>query len=260
MAFSEEDKHVIKFLRQNKHYGAKRFLKEFPHKSWSRGGLDKIILKYDRTGTSKRLPGSGRPRTARTADKIEAVETLALSQEDLPQTHCTQRQIALEVGIFKHTVNRIVKKDLRLICMKKHRAHELTVANKQARLDRSRLLLHRYPASLVHFIWFTDEKLFTFASPSNTKNDRLYVAIGTRKRDIAADRLLRTCSTFSKSLMVSVGVSSLGRMSIHFVEPGVKINGQYYRDVLLTEDLLPEIREFSEFYIFQQDGVPAHRA
>ena len=34
MAFSEEDKHVIKFFIQNKHYGAKRFLKEFPHKSW----------------------------------------------------------------------------------------------------------------------------------------------------------------------------------------------------------------------------------
>ena len=32
-------------------------------------------------------------------------------------------------------------------------AHELTVVNKQARLDRSRLLLRRYPASLVHFIW-----------------------------------------------------------------------------------------------------------
>jgi len=72
MAFSEEDKHVIKFLRQNKHYGTKRFLKELPHKSWSRSGLVcKIIRKIDGTGTSKRLPGSGRPRTARTVDKIE---------------------------------------------------------------------------------------------------------------------------------------------------------------------------------------------
>ena len=26
------------------------------------------------------------------------------------------------------------------------------------------------------------------------------------------------------------------------------------------KDLLPGIREFSEFYIFQQDGAPAHRA
>src|SRR6218665_152018 len=129
----------------------------------------------------------------------------------------------------------------------KRRAHELTVANKQARLDSSRLLLRRYPASLVHFIWFTDEKLFKVASPNNTQNDRLYVSVGTRKRDIAADRLLRTRPTFSKSLIVSVGDSSLGRTSIHFVEPGGKINGQYHRDVLLMEDLLPEIREFSEF-------------
>src|SRR6218665_392758 len=116
MAFSEEDNHVIKFLRQNKHYAANRFLKEFPHKSWSRGGLDKIIRRIYRTGTSKRLPGSRLPRTAGTANKIEEVETLALSQEDLPQTHLAQRQIAREVGISQRTVNRIVNKDLCLIC------------------------------------------------------------------------------------------------------------------------------------------------
>ena len=50
MAFSEEDKHVIKFFRQNKHYEAKRFLKKFPHKRWSRSGLEKIIRKIDRIG------------------------------------------------------------------------------------------------------------------------------------------------------------------------------------------------------------------
>jgi len=27
-----------------------------------------------------------------------------------------------------------------------------------------------------------------------------------------------------------------------------------------VEDLLHEIREFSEFYTFQEDGAPAHRA
>jgi len=103
--------------------------------------LDKIIHKIDCTGTSKRLPGSDRSRTARTADKIEEVETIVFSQDDLPQTHSTQRQIAREVGISQRSVNRIVKKDLRLICMKKLWAHELTVANKLARLDRSGLLL-----------------------------------------------------------------------------------------------------------------------
>jgi len=70
MAFSVDDKHVIKFFRQNKHYGANRCLKEFPHKSWFCSGLNKIIRKIDRAVTSKRLPGSGRPRTARTSYNI----------------------------------------------------------------------------------------------------------------------------------------------------------------------------------------------
>jgi len=60
--------------------------------------LDTIIRKIDSTGTLQLLPSSGRPRTARTADNIEEVETLILSQEDLPQTHHTQRQIAQKVG------------------------------------------------------------------------------------------------------------------------------------------------------------------
>ena len=34
MVFSEEDKVAIKFLRQNKLYGAKRLLAEFPSKQW----------------------------------------------------------------------------------------------------------------------------------------------------------------------------------------------------------------------------------
>ena len=35
--------------------------------------------------------------------------------------------------------------------------------------------------------------------------------------------------TLSRSFMVSVGVSALGTTSIHFVEPGVKVNGHYYQ-------------------------------
>ena len=260
MAFSEEDKISIKFLRQNKQYGAKKFLKEFPQKGWSLGGLKKLIRKIDTTGTAARRPGSGRRRTVRTVDNINDVEALVLSQDDNPQTHKTQRQIARELGISQPSVNNIVKRDLRLKCLKKRKAHELTEANMQARLDRSQSLLRRYPAAMVNFIWFTDEKLFTVAAPSNSQNDRLYAAAGTRKKDIAGARLLRTRPNFSKSVMVSVGVSALGRTAIHFVEPGVKVNGQYYRDVLLMHGLLPDIRTFSDYYTFQQDGAPAHRA
>ena len=73
--------------------------------------------------------------------------------------------------------------------------------------------------------------------------------------------LSKTRSNLSKSVMVSVGVSALGCTELIFIDPGVKINGAYYRDVLFSQHLLPQIREISgEFFTFQQDSAPAHRA
>ncbi len=128
------------------------------------------------------------------------------------------------------------------------------------RFKCSQRLLNKFPPHLVDFIWFTDEKVFTIATPSNKQNDRLYARVQTRKRDVPAERLLRCHSTFSKSIMVSVGVSSLGSTSLHFVEPGVKVNGDYYCDVLLAQKLLPDMKAISEFFVFQQEWAPARRA
>jgi len=42
-----------------------------------------------------------------------------------------------------------------------------------------------------------------------------------------------------------------------FIELGVKINGAYYRDVLLGQHLLPAIRSIAgDFFTFQQDNAP----
>lgn len=260
MPFSYEDKSAIKLLRQQKGYGANKLIKEFPSKRWTKGGLDKLLKKIDSTGSIERKQGSGRQRSVRTDDKIHAVEDLVLSQDNAPQTHRSQREIARETRTKLTTVNRIIKEDLHLHCFKKHRAQELTEANKTARLSRSKQLLRLYPSHMVNFIMFTDEKIFTVATPKNNQNDRVYGLKGTRRQDIVPERLLRTRSTYSQSLMVSVGVSMLGRTGIHFIEPRVKINGDYYRNVLLTQKLLPDIEGLSDYFIFQQDGAPAHRA
>ena len=66
---------------------------------------------------------------------------------------------------------------------------------------------------------------------------------------------------FSRSVMVSVGVSKLGLRDLIFVHPGVKINGGYYRDMLLSQQLLPVMCDVSgDFSIFQQHSAIAHRA
>ena len=45
--------------------------------------------------------------------------------------------------------------------------------------------------------------------------------------------------------MVSVGVSKLGYTNSIFVDPRVKVNGANYRDILLSQQLLPAIRQVS---------------
>ena len=61
--------------------------------------------------------------------------------------------------------------------------------------------------------------------------------------------------------MVSVTVSKLGCTELIFVEPGVKVDGAYYRDVLLSHQMLPAIRNVAgDVFVFQQDSAPAHRA
>lgn len=257
---SDEDKALIKNLYQFKGYGARRLIAEFPEKGWNRGGLNSLISKIKATGSTDRIEGSGRPKTARTDDHVQEVEELALSQPEKPQTHLSIREISKETGLTRSSVFRIIHKDLKLKCLKRRRAQELTVANRQSRLVRAKKLLQQYPAHDVSFIWFTDEKIFSVAAPKNQHTNRLYVPETSRKRDVAADRLLSTRSTFSKSLMVSVGVSKLGCTRLIFVDPGVKVNGAYYRDVVLPQLLTDMKRASGEYYIFQQDSAPAHRA
>ena len=84
------------------------------------------------------------------------------------------------------------------------------------------MLLKMYPADQVDFIWFTDEKIVTVEMPKNPQNDRLYVPATTQKKEVAAERLLRTRTTFSKSVIVSVVVSKLGIANLIFVDPGAK--------------------------------------
>jgi len=261
MKISQEDAILIKNLYRSKRYGARRLLREFPDKCWKLGSIDALLKKIRKTGTIDRQPGSGRPRSVRINENIENVEDLVLSQEDQPKTHRSTREISRETGIHHSSVYRIIHRDLQLKCLKRRRAQALSEANRVARLTRCKQLLKRYSDHAVDFIWFTDEKVFTVEPPFNSQNDRLYAPVGTKKRLIDPSRLLRTRSTFSRSVMVSVAVSKMGMTELIFVDPGVKVNGQYYRDVLLSQQMLPAIKRVAgDTFVFQQDSAPAHRA
>jgi len=65
-----------------------------------------------------------------------------------------------------------------------------------------------------------------------------------------------------QQVIVSVGVSRMGKTDIVFVEPGAKVNSEYYCQHVLGGDLLPEIRAICQRYSWtlQQDGAPSHTA
>ena len=61
--------------------------------------------------------------------------------------------------------------------------------------------------------------------PKNTQNDHLYIPSTMKKKH------------------ASVGVSKLGFNYVIFVDPGTKIYGVYSRDVFLSQQLLPVVRD-----------------
>jgi len=61
--------------------------------------------------------------------------------------------------------------------------------------------------------------------------------------------------------MVSIAVSKMGMTELIFVVPGMKVNGPYCSDVLLSQQMLPAIKHVaSDTFVFQQDNAPSHRA
>jgi len=127
--------------------------------------VSNFLDKLKKTGTIERRPGSGQLRTVRTESNVNAVDELVLSQEDAPQTHHTFCQISRATGISQTSVMRIIHSDLRLKCLKKRRAQQLTAANRLAHLTRSKQLLRNFSSAEVDFIFFSDEKVFSVAPP-----------------------------------------------------------------------------------------------
>jgi len=98
------------------------------------------------------------PICARTEENVEAVNGLVMSQEDKPQTHRTVREISRETGVHRSSLFRIICKDLHLKSFKSRRTQELT------------LLLQKFPQNVTDFVFFTNENVFSVASPDNRQN------------------------------------------------------------------------------------------
>ena len=98
---SEEDKIIIKYLRQKFGYGTKRIIKDHPEKNWGLRNVGYLLKKINETDNVKRREGSERRKSSRTENNINAVKELISSQKDKPGTHATPNEISKMMDITR---------------------------------------------------------------------------------------------------------------------------------------------------------------
>jgi len=60
---------------------------------------------------------------------------------------------------------------------------------------------------------------------------------------------------YACQVMVSVAMSQVGMTELIFVNPGVKVKGQYHCNVLLSQQMLPAIKRVSKRCLFTKQYV-----
>ena len=79
--------------------------------------------------------------------------------------------------------------------------------------------------------FLTNEKIFKLQAPNNKQNNRIYEVNLSDIREKGHSEK----SKFPISIMVSAGVSKLGKSSIHIVTLGAKMNSAYYCNEVLSQ-------------------------
>lgn len=180
-------------------------------------------------------------------DKVELV--IDLVHEDPGRS---MREIARITGLSNRTVRRVIHEDLYYRSYVLKRAQTLSQNTISSRLSRSQNLLlimkKKHPV-----IFFSDEKVFTIEQNVNRRNHR-WLCSDTSEVPIVEH------SHHPQSVMVLGVISSQGHvMPPHFIERGIRLNGESYRDIL-RDIVIPWCRQVSQGagFIFQQDGAPPH--
>ena len=253
---SEEDKIIFKYHQQKFGYGAKRIIEDRPEKNWGLRNVGYLLKKIDETDDVKRREGSGRPKSSRTENNINAVKELISSLEDKSGTHATPNEISKMMDIPRTLIRRIIAEDLKLQPFKKIKGQRIDTRTKEKRIERCPNLLRVFTKQVLERAFFSDEKIFKVTQLLNVQNDRTYALSAYKKSTIENKRLYVERSGFPMSLMVSVAVSKVGISFIFFVESGAKVNGAYHREKLLAS-MIPEMDRLTRYqpYVLMQDGA-----
>ena len=169
-------------------------------------------------------------------------------------------EISKMMNIPRTSIRRIIAEDLKLQPFKKIKGQRIDTRTKEKRIERCPNLFRVFTKQVLETAFFSDEKIFKVTQLLNVRNDRTCAPNAYKKSTIENKRLYVERSGFPMSLMVSVSVSKVGKSFI-FCEPGVKVNGVYYREKLLAS-MISEMDRLTGYqpYVFMQDRARSHTA
>ena len=261
MVFSDEAKAIIKNDYLEYGWTAYNIVKNHSAWGWNKVSVQRLINRYNETGTMDRKKGSGRPRTATDEANTDEMEELICSQEENPGTHSSPREIGRDMGVSHMSVRRAVK-SRGINNFKRLKTPQMDQGTRKRRVERAKRLAGRFesnPRMIKKAVW-QDEKDFTFQVPTNSQNNRVYRR--GNKSNVPEENLFHPTKKLCKKLMVSACVSWYGATQPFFVnEKGLKVNGVRYHKHL-QKDLIPAIEKVvkRDDWMFVQDGAPSHRS
>ena len=170
----------------------------------------------------------------------------------------TQKAMASVLGVSQQNISHHINKTLNKKKRKKGLVHCLSDKNIADRKSRSFNLYRMLNKSKWQKVITTDEAWFRLVK---TNGKRRIQYVKRDEKNPIIDRFQRK-ESFAKGFMVWAGVSYNGKTSLHFVDPGAKINSEYYCNNVLKKFLARDARRLypKGDFLFHHDSAPSHRS
>lgn len=203
----------------------------------------------DETGSINISNPPGCPRIIRTPGNVQKVKDRMNGKHKV-----SARKLSRELKISRTTIQRILKKDLKLFPYKKVVEPRLTDAHKAERKKFANWVRSNFRKEQTMRILFTDEKRFDIDGVYNVQNDRIW-APSRKEADERGG--IHQKRKFPQSVMVWLGACSKGITPLVIFEQGTVNHDRYIKEVLPVA-LKYANKVFGNDWTFQQDGASPH--
>ena len=176
-----------------------------------------------------------------------------------PPSSPYQTELANKLGYSRRIVERVLRENLQVKLRKKKKPYDVSEKKSEIRLIRSEILLNYLMPGKLKYV-FTFDKTYIHLDQTIQKRDFYYEEVQL----FVPDDLKLPCASWSKKLMVAIGICWFGKSKAYIIPSTAKVTAQ----VLIKSVLTPIVRkdlprlygEQSSKVWLHMDSAPSHTA